>query len=66
MEKQKLKVVVRVRPQQAVDNTWVHAVSDHCLHTTNHRNIDESLEYECVVTPLVVIIVVVKVKDIVS
>jgi len=46
MEKQKLHVVVRVRPQQTEDNIWVRAVNDRCLHTTNHRNIDEVLEYE--------------------
>jgi len=46
MEKQKLQVVVRVRPQQTVDNIWVRAVSDRCLHTINHRNMDEMLEYE--------------------
>jgi len=58
MEKHKLQVVVRVRPQQTADNIWVRAVSDRCLHTTNHRNIDEMLEYECVVTLLVIVIII--------
>ena len=35
-----------VRPLQFTDNIWVQTVSDHCLHTTNHHNIDENLEYE--------------------
>jgi len=32
MRKQELHVVVRVHPQQPVDNTWVRALNDRCLH----------------------------------
>jgi len=58
MERQKLQVVVRVRPQLSVDKIWVTAVSDRCLHTTNHRNIDETLEYELVVMLLLLLLVI--------
>lgn len=43
---EELKVYVRVRPQQQKDRIWVRAVDEHRLRTTNHRNVEEDLEYE--------------------
>jgi len=45
-ERSRVKVVVRVRPQLEEDNIWVQPISSTILQTLNHRNIQESLQYE--------------------
>ena len=45
--KQKVNVAVRVRPQQDMsDSIWVRIVDGQHLETINHRNVEESLQYE--------------------
>jgi len=47
--KQRVRVVVRVRPQlETEDQVWVHVADKKTLHTLNHRNTKETLQYEYV------------------
>ena len=48
IERSRVKVVVRVRPQLVEDNVWVQPVSNTVLQTLNHRNVQEALQYEWV------------------
>ena len=45
--KQRVKVVVRVRPQlETGDDVWVRVADKKTLHTLNYRNTKETLQYE--------------------
>ena len=47
MSRQKVKVVVRVRPKlDEEENNWVDVVDDKTIQMLNHRNTDTTLKYE--------------------
>lgn len=47
MSKQKVKVVVRVRPPlEEEDNNLVEVVDEKTLQMVNHRNTETTLKYE--------------------